>query len=54
MITLVATENIDEYFESFINAFFINVSIRITGYGLSNDWTVLGNTHMAFKGIETR
>ena len=54
MIKLITIEDINTDFEQFINAFFVNVSIRIVGYGLTNDWNVLVNTHFAFKNIEDR
>jgi len=54
MIRLINIENIDGDLERLITAVFVNVSIRIVGYGLSNDWIVLGNTHKAFKNIEDR
>ena len=54
MIRLIKIENIDGDLQRLINAVFINVSIRIVGYGLSNDWNVLGNTHKSFKNIEER
>ena len=54
MIGLSKLEDIGEDFELFIRAFFTSITIRIVGYGLSSDWTVLQNTHPAFKNIEER
>ena len=54
MIRLIKIETIDGDLQRLINGVFINVSIRIVGYGLSNDWNVLGNTHKSFKNIEER
>ena len=54
MIELSKIEGIGEGFELIISNFFANLSIRIVGYGLSSDWTILQNTHPAFKNIEDR
>ena len=54
MFTLAHIENIEIEFERLIEAFFCNNGIQIVGYGLSNDWSFLSNTHKAFKNIKTR
>ena len=54
MISLNKSNDIGDDFERFICGFLMNISIRIVGYGLSSDWTVLQNTHPAFKNIEDR
>jgi hypothetical protein len=54
IVTLSNVENIEIEFEHLIKAFFCNNSIQIVGYGLSNDWNFLSNTHKAFKDIETK
>lgn len=51
MISLVKIDSVEKQFSRFIELLFNNAQRQVVGYGLSNDWIVLGNTHLAFKRI---